>query len=92
MSDFIEKLRAAVKRDPSLKVFTDYRVSTENKSLEEIKQKIKEQENNLISMKVITHGRPQSNQPELKGDGVIVVIRVEKLAKDHLKYLESKQS
>lgn len=92
MSDFINKLEAALERNPDLKVTIDLRVNTEHAPLEDIEKAIRDQHKHVLSLKVITHGRPTIGQPELKGDGKIVVIRIEKHAKDHIAYLKGEQS
>lgn len=91
MSDFITELEAAIARDPALKVSIDIRVNTEHAALEDIEKTIRDQHDKIQSLKVITHGKPTMGQPELKGDGKIVVIRIEKLATVHLAYLKRGQ-
>ena len=88
MSDFITKLEEAIKRKPDMKVSIDIRVSTKQASLKAIKKSIRDEYKDIISMQVITHGKPTGGMAELKGDGIIVVIRIEKLARDHLKYMK----
>jgi hypothetical protein len=92
MSDFITQLEAAVAKDPDLKVSIDIRVNTEHAALEDIEKTIRDEHDKIVSLKVITHGKPTMGQPELKGDGKIVVIRIEKLAKDHIAYLKRDRS
>ena len=91
MSDFITKLEEVVARNPEQKIHIDYRVNRAKAPLKGIKRSIREEHKKVISMQVITHGRPTIGQPELKG-GDIVVIRVMMLAKDHLEYLKRKQA
>lgn len=91
MSDFITKLEEQIARKPDTKVAIDIRVNTENAPLKAIKKSIGDEYKDIISMNVITHGKPTQGQPELVGDGKIVVIRIEKLASDHLKYLKRGQ-
>lgn len=92
MSDFITKLERSVAQNPNMEVQIDIRVNTEVESVESIKKRIHGEYGEIVSMSVITHGKPTQGMPELVGDGKIVVIRAVQRASDHLEYLKRKEA